>query len=148
MLGFGKSSRDSLADVKSAERWFATLPATDPLAVQRAVMEELAVVAGRDGKRTPAKLEAVFAVDRRTDVLRATLTSQYIEHASRSAKIEQQLWSALFDLTQSFLLAYQAFASEIAAREQSSKWQLLLPELLVRQVMNMARDAKTRLFRY
>ena len=148
MLGFGKSSRDPLADGKSVDRWLATFPATDPLAIQRAVMEELAVVAGREAKRTPAKLEAVFRADRRTDALRTTLTSQYIEHSSRSAKIEQQLWSALFDLAQSFLLAYQAFATEISAREQSPKWQLLLPELIVRQVINMGRDAKVRLFRY
>ena len=54
-----------------------------------------------------------FASMPRPSALRDALTAQYIEHASRSSKIENQLWSALFDLTQAFLLAYQAFAREI-----------------------------------
>jgi hypothetical protein len=148
MLGFGKSSRDPFADAKSVDRWLAAFPESDPLAAQRGIMAELALVAASDAKRTPARLESVFHADGRTEVLRKTLTAQYLEHANRSARIEQQLWSALFDLTQSFLLAYQAFAAELSARVQSPKWQLLLPELIARQVIHLGLDAKIRLFRY
>ena len=38
--------------------------------------------------------------------LRDTLVAQYLEHASRSSKIENQLWQALFDLSQGFLACY------------------------------------------
>jgi hypothetical protein len=148
MLGFGKSSRDHLADAKSVDRWLATFPDTDPLATQRAVVAELAQVTGRESHRTPARLDSVFHLDSRTVALRKALTAQYVEHANRSVRIEQQLWSALFDLTQAFLVAYQSFAGEVSARVQSPKWQLMLPELIARQVIHLGLDAKTRLFRY
>jgi len=33
MFRFGKAPKDPLADAKTAERWFASFPASDPLAV-------------------------------------------------------------------------------------------------------------------
>ncbi len=148
MFGFGKSSRDPLSDVKSAERWLAAFPGNDPLAVHVEVLNELGHVAERTTKRTPAMLEAVFYVDSHTESLRSALTAQYIEHASRSSRIENQLWSAMFDMTQAFLLAYQAFSREVSDHVQSSKWQTLLIELIARQVVHLRLDAKTRLFRF
>src|SRR5665213_2789959 len=41
MFGFGKSIRDPLADTKSAERWLASFPANDPLAVHVELLNEL-----------------------------------------------------------------------------------------------------------
>ena len=66
-------------------------------------------------QRTPARLEAVFRA-RRVSASRCAeaLTAQYIEHGSRSSRVEDQLWQALFDLTQGFLLCYQAFAREVS----------------------------------
>jgi hypothetical protein len=93
-------------------------------------------------------LEAVFRADTLAQPLREALTAQYIEHASRSSRIEHQLWSALFDLTQAFLLAYQAFATDVAEHGQSGKWQALLPALLARQVVHLGLEAKIRLYRY
>src|SRR5438105_2083723 len=106
MLGFGKPTRDPLADGKTVARWLASFPAGDPLAVHGEVLAELARIAERHARRTPQRLEAIFELDAHTEALRAALTAQYIEHANRSSKIEHQLWSALFDLTQAFLLAY------------------------------------------
>ena len=87
-------------------------------------------------------------MDLQCDGLRRSLTAQYIEHAARSSKIEHQLWSALFDLTQGFLVAYYAFAREVSHHAQSAKWQQSLPELLCRQIVHMGLDAKIRLYRY
>jgi hypothetical protein len=149
MFGFGNSrQRDRLADVKSVERWLASSPGNDPLSLHGEVLAELGRVTERDARLTLTRLEAVFFLDARTADMRRALTAQYIEHASRSSKIENQLWSALFDLTQAFLLAYQAFAREIASRAMSGKWQTVFPQLVVRQVMHLALDAKIRLFRY
>jgi len=78
MFGFGKHSRDPLADVKSARRWVASFPINDPLAVHSEVLAELGKCAARTAQRTPAQLEAVFHVDVHTEDLRATLRSQYI----------------------------------------------------------------------
>jgi len=148
MFGFGKTIKEPLADAKTAERWLASFPANDPLAVHGAVLVGLGRLAERDAKRTPARLEAVFCVDRFTDPLRKNLTAQYLEHSNRSTRVENQLWQALFDLTQGFLLCYQAFAREVADHAQSNKWQSLLPELIARQIMHQGLDAKIRLFRY
>jgi hypothetical protein len=148
MFGFGKASKDPLSDVKAAERWLATLPGADTLAVHSNVIGELERVAGPLTQRTPQRLRAVFHVDAQTGAQRRALVTQYIEHARRSSKIENQLWTALFGLTQAFLMTYQSFAREIADRPQTGRWQPLLPELICRQVVHLALDARIRLFRY
>jgi hypothetical protein len=148
MFGFAKNSRDPLADVKSAERWFASFPTNDPLAVHSELLSELGRIAEPAARRSPHRLETVFYLDHHCGGLRKSLTVQYIEHATRSSKVEHQLWSALFDLTQAFLVAYYAFAREVSHHAQSAKWQQLLPELLCRQVVHMGLDAKIRLYRY
>ena len=148
MFGFGPSGKDPLADVRAAERWFATFPPNDPLARHGELLAELGRLAVPAAKRSPQRLEAVFFADAHCGALRKSLTAQYIEHASRSSKIEHQLWSAMFDLTQAFLVTYSVFAQEVAQHAQSPKWQQLLPELLGRQIISMGIDAKIRLFRY
>jgi hypothetical protein len=147
MFSFGKAGKDPLSDVKSVERWLAAFPAHDPLALHGEIVAELGRLTGRDVRRTPAQLDAVFALDRRTAELRAALTAQYVEHASRSSKIENQIWSALFDLTQAFLLVYQAFGRE-AATHPASRWQDVQAELAARQIVHLGLDAKVRLYRY
>ena len=148
MFGFGKTVRDPLADVKSTERWLASFPTNDPLAIHGEVLTELGRIAEPAARRTPQRLEAVFFLDSQCGGLRKSLTAQYIEHATRSSKIEHQLWSALFDLTQAYLVTYYAFAREVSHHAQSPKWQQLLPELLCRQIVHMGLDAKIRLYRY
>jgi len=148
MFGFGSTNRDPLADIKSAERWFGSFPDNDPLALHAALLAELGLFNEQEARRTPARLESVFFADGRASALRKSLTSQYIEHARRSPKIENQLWSALFDLTQAFLLAYQSFAREVSDHQQSAKWQLLLPGLVARQIIHLGQDAKIRQYRY
>ena len=148
MFGFGKTAKDPLTDAKTAERWLASFPPLDPMALHGAVLAELGKLAERDAKRTPARLEAVLRADGFTDALRKHLTAQYLEHASRSTRVENQLWQALFDLTQGFLMCYQAFGREVSRHAQSNKWQSLLPGLIARQIAHQGMDAKIRLFRY
>jgi hypothetical protein len=148
MFRFGRSSKDPLSDVRAAERWLSTLPGGDTLAVHNDVIAQLERAGGHTTTRTPHRLRAVFHVDAQTGAQRRALIAQYIEHANRSSKIENQLWTALFGLTQGFLQTYQSFAQEIVDRPQSGRWQDLLPELVCRQVVHMALDARVRLFRY
>jgi hypothetical protein len=148
MFRFGKSPKDPLADAKTAERWLASFPANDPLAVHAALLVELGALTERDARRAPARLEAVFYLDVQSEALRKSLTAQYLEHGHRSTRIESQLWQALFDLTQGFLLCYQAFEREISQHPQNTKWQLLLPQLIARQIIHQGLDAKIRLYRY
>ena len=148
MFRFGKAPKDPLADAKTAERWLASFPASDPLAVHSALLVELGALTERDARRAPARLEAVFHLDVQTEALRKSLTAQYLEHGNRSTRVESQLWQALFDLTQGFLLCYQAFEREISQYPQNNKWQLLLPQLIARQIIHQGLDAKIRLYRY
>ena len=148
MFGFGRTTKDPLADRRTAERWFALFPPNDPIAIHGELMTALGRLSERNARRTPARLEAVFHADTHARALRRTLTAQYIEHANRSSKIENQLWQALFDLTQGFLQCYTAFAREVAEHASSGKWQALLPELVARQIVHLGQDAKVRLYRY
>ena len=106
MFGFGKTLKDPLSDARTVERWLAGFPANDPLALHAGVLSELGRASERDAKRAPARLEAVFQADLHAEPLRKSLTAQYLEHGNRSTKVENQLWQALFDLTQGFLLCY------------------------------------------
>jgi hypothetical protein len=148
MFRFGKAPKDPLADAKTAERWLASFPASDPLAVHSALLVELGALTERDARRAPARLEAVFHLDVQTEALRKSLTAQYLEHGNRSTRVESQLWQALFDLTQGFLLCYQAFEREISQYPQNNKWQQLLPQLIARQIIHQGLDARIRLYRY
>jgi hypothetical protein len=148
MFGFGKSIKDPLADAKAAERWLATFPANDPLGMHAAVLVELAVLTERDARRSPPRLEAVFRIDAACEKLRGKLTVQYLEHGTRSTRVEHQIWQSLFDLAHGFLLCYQAFARDAGAYSATSKWQAQFAELVARQIMQHGCDAKIRLFRY
>jgi len=147
MFRFRKRTQEPLSDVRSAKRWLASLPVNDPLAVQRELKGALEALSGRTAQRNPARLAAVFAADAHTDALMRTLMAQYADHADRSAKIESQLWHALFDLTQAYQACYAAFAREINDHAHSGRLAALLPELVARQVRHMAQDAKIRLYR-
>jgi len=148
MFGFGRSTKDPLADRKSVERWLASFPGNDPLIAHSAILTELAALGERTASRNPARLEAAFHLDALSDTLRRSLTAQYLEHGNRSSRVESQLWQALFDLTQAFLLCYQAFGRDFAGRSPSGRWQSLLPELIARQIAHQGVDAKIRLYRY
>ena len=147
MFKFRRRSHAPLRDARSAQRWLATLPFNDPLLVQRELLNVLGAATERTARRTPSVLAAVFRVDAQTTSLVRTLMTQYTEIASRSPKLEGQLWRALFDLTQAFLAFYAAFGREIVDRGHHNRWQTLLPELLAREIVHLGRDAKIRLYR-
>jgi hypothetical protein len=99
------------------------------------------------GRAKRAGRIAVFHVDAHTTALVKTLMAQYADHADRSPKIENQLWHALFDLTQSFQVCYAAFARDITDHGHHHRWQAMLPELIARQLVHLGKDVKIRLYR-
>ena len=148
MFGFLRSRKDPLADARSAERWFAAPVATDPLSRKQELIEELARITAPTAKLTPRRLGALFVMDTHAEQLFRALTAQYVEHANRSTKIERQLWTALFDLSQAFQTAFRSYEHVALENEHSGRWQQLLPELVCRQIVHLGRDAKARLYRY
>jgi hypothetical protein len=147
MFGLRKRSSGPLGAVRSAKRWVAALPANDPLAVQREVLSVLGKLSQRTARRTPASLEAVYFLDTHAGALVTTLLGQYVAHANRSPKLEEQLWQALSDLAGGFRDCYAAFAREIADHPNHRRWQALLHELIVRQIVHLGLDARLRLYR-
>ncbi|MBS0327743.1 MAG: hypothetical protein JSS46_14525 [Proteobacteria bacterium] len=147
MFGFWKSTKGPLADPRSAQRWLATLPPADAVAQHTELTRELEQVVESDSPRTPAQLQALFRVDAHSLDHRRTVVAQYLEHATRSSRIENQLWTALFSLSQTFLTAYQAFARDIE-RHPNSRWHGLQPELICRQLQHLALVARARMFRH
>src|ERR1700737_4961383 len=114
MFGFGKSLKDPLADAKTAERWLAFFSHNDVLGMHSALLVELGALTERNARRAAPRLEAVFYLDAHAEALRRSLTGQYLEHGNRSTRVESQLWQALLDLKQGFLLCYQGFKTEIS----------------------------------
>lgn len=147
MFSFG-SVREPLADPKSARKWLASFSSNDFLATHAAMVSELGKLTSRTAKRNLARLEAVMFLDSRSESLRRTLTAQYIDHASRSSKVENQLWQALFDLTQAFLQCYQAFARDLMAHSHNQKPHPMLTRLIARQIFHLGLDARIHLFRF
>lgn len=147
MFGFWKSTKGPLADRRSAERWLATLPPTDAVALHIELTRELEQVVESELPRAPAQLQALFRVDAHSVEHRRTLVRQYLEHATRSSRIENQLWTSLFALSQTFLTAYQAFARDIEQRP-GARWASLQPELIGRQLQHLALIARARMFRH
>src|SRR5437016_4530801 len=148
MFGFLRSRKDPLADARSAERWFAAPVATDTLSRKQELIAALGRITAPTAKLTPRRLGALFVLDAHAEQLFRALTAQYVEHANRSAKIERQLWSALFDLSQAFQTAFRSFEQVALENEHSGRWQQLLSELVCRQIVHLSRDAKARLYRY
>jgi len=144
---FRNDSPDPLKDARSAERWVASLPANDPLGAQRAIVPEVHKLAARTARRTPSVLEAVFVADDHANNIVRNLTAQYVEHAERSPKLEEQLWEALNALARAFEACYAAFAREISDPIPRNKWVAMLPGLLARQIVHLRRDAKLKLYR-
>ena len=148
MFGFLKSRKDPLADARSAARWFAAPTTADALAFKQELIAELRRVTAPTAKLTPRRLAALFVIDTHAAHLFSSLAAQYAEHANRSAKIERQLWSALFDLSQAFQTAFRAYEHAALDNEYSGRWQQPLPELVCRQIVHLGHDAKARLYRY
>lgn len=148
MFGFARNSKEPLSDPRAAQRWVASLATSDPLAFRDTVVHELAHVAQSATRRRPYELEALFVVDAHARTVLDALVAQYLEHGTRSARIEAQLWDALFQLNESFRTAYGACERDALAQAHDTRWTPLLAELVARQTMHLAFDAKLRMFRY
>lgn len=147
MFGFWKSTKGPLADPRSAQRWLATLPPSDTVGLHAEITQELEQLVEVESPRTPAQLQALFRVDAHSVEHRRKLVAQYLQHATRSSRIENQLWTALFGLSQTFLSAYQAFARDIE-QHPNSRWRALQPELICRELQHLALIARARMFRH
>jgi hypothetical protein len=87
-------------------------------------------------------IDAALGSDRRQ------LIKQYIETAEASPKLAERIWQALWEMSQAFMLAYQAALEGAVAQADNARWRSALPLLFVRLVHFHGTDAKLRVFKY
>ena len=151
MFGFGKTIKDPLADVEVGRALVRRVPGQRSAGRPRASsLTELGALAER--RRAPHARAARGGVPRSTR-MRASLRKNADRRNTsstrpRSSKIENQLWSALFDLTQAFLRRYQRSRAKSSTTRRAASGRQLLPELIARQIVHLGLDAKIRLYRY
>ena len=148
MFGFLRSRNDPLADARSAQRWLAAATASDSLARHEVLLGELARATAPNAELTPRRLAALFVLDSHAKELFDSLTTQYVEHAARSAKIERQLWSALFDLTRRSSMRIRSIRASRSTRKRARSGASFFPSSSAARSIHLGRDARVRLYRY
>ncbi|MDQ2963797.1 MAG: hypothetical protein M3R31_11670 [Pseudomonadota bacterium] len=152
MLGFltpqAKGVADPLQNAKSAAAWLRELPALDVVGRQQHVIRALDTM--RKGRYTIDlnRIAAIEFVDAALGADRRQLIKQYIENAESSAKLADRIWQALWEMSQAFILAYQAALEAALSQAANPRWKAVLPLLFVRLVHFHGTDAKLRVFKY
>lgn len=139
---------DPLASSKLLSAWLRELPAQDVLGRQQAVMG--AFEAMRQSRR-PADLPRVQAIqllDAALGADRRQLIKQYVENVDSAPKLSEQLWQAIFDLTQGYLYAYHGALEEALKQKGNPRWKAQVPVLFARLIHYYGTDAKLRVSRY
>src|SRR5215467_10902312 len=152
MFGFltqqARDHPDPLLTPKTASGWLRQLPTLDVIGRQQHVMRAF------DGMRQARKavdLNRVAALEFLDSALgadRRQLTKQYVENVDTSAKLADRLWLALQEMTQGFILCYQAALEEGLGQTENPRWKPVIPKLFSRLVHYYGTDAKLRVFRY
>jgi hypothetical protein len=138
---------DPLRSSNAAERWIASLPASDPSTLQKKVHERVARFPDV-ADVGPGRVEALLKVDARLEPVLADLTAQYTANYEAGTDVELRMWHAVFDLVKVFIAAYQAAWEAGYAWADDKRWRVVLPWVLVRLAYYKGLDAKFRLFRF
>lgn len=147
ILNAVRSLVDPLRNTNAAERWIGSLPASDPLALQKKILDLVARFPGT-ADVGPGRVEALLKVDARLEPVLAELTRQYTANYETSTDVELRMWHAVFDLVKVFIGAYQAAWEAGYAWDDDKRWRAVLPWVLVRLAYYKGLDGKFRLFRF
>lgn len=150
MLGFltpQVNVADPLHSAKSAAAWLRQLPALDVIGRQQHVVRALDA-ARKNSAMDVHRVEAIEFVDAALGADRRQLIKQYIENAETSPKLADRIWQALWEMSQAFMLAYQAALESALGQGANARWKTMLPLLFVRLVHFHGTDAKLRVFKY
>ena len=92
---------DPLADAQAAERFWKSLPRTDPVMAQKVMSDALADLT-TGGHPTVGHICALLVLGKRTRKLTEALLINYGDAAPRLQPLERKYWLAAFELSQSF----------------------------------------------
>src|SRR5512146_1863456 len=131
MLGFltpQVNVADPLHSAKSAAAWLRQLPALDVIGRQQHVVRALDA-ARKNNAMDAHRVEAIEFVDAALGADRRQLIKQYIENAETSPMLADRIWQALWEMSQAFMLAYQAALESALTGGANSRWKAMLPLL-------------------
>ena len=143
-----KDLSDPLQNAKAAATWLRQLPSLDVIGRQQQVIAGLDAM--RKMQRAPDlnRIHAIQFVDAALGADRRQLIKQYIENSESAPKLADRIWQALWEMSQSFTLAYQSALETAMHQANNTRWKAALPLLFVRLVHFHGTDAKLRVFKY
>jgi hypothetical protein len=143
-----KDLSDPLQNAKAAATWLRQLPSLDVIGRQQQVIAGLDAM--RKMQRAPDlnRINAIQFVDAALGADRRQLIKQYIENSESAPKLADRIWQALWEMSQSFTLAYQSALETAMHQASNARWKAALPLLFVRLVHFHGTDAKLRVFKY
>ena len=143
-----KDSSDPLQNAKAAATWLRQLPSLDVIGRQQQVIAVLDAM--RKTQRAPDlnRINAIQFVDAALGADRRQLIKQYIENSESAPKLADRIWQALWEMSQSFTLAYQSALETAVHQADNARWKAALPLLFVRLIHFHGTDAKLRVFKY
>src|SRR5438045_1952927 len=152
MLGFltplAKDAADPLQNAQNAAAWLRQLPALDVIGRQQHVIRALDRMRKGQYAIDLNRIAAIEFVDAALGADRRQLIKQYIENSESAPKLADRIWQALWEMSQSFTLAYQSALETAMHQANNTRWKAALPLLFVRLVHFYGTDAKLRVFKY
>ncbi len=152
MFGFltsgTREAADPLVSPKAVAAWLRQLPALDVIGRQQHVMQAFE---GMRSSRKPIDIPRVQAIEYLDAALgadRRQLTKQFVENYDSAPKLAERIWQSIYDLSQGFIIAYQAALEEALRQRGNARWKPLAPLLFARLTHYYGTDAKLRVFRY
>ena len=143
-----KDIGDPLQHPKAAATWLRQLPALDVIGRQQHVIRALDGMRKSQRQIDLNRIAAIQFIDAALGADRRQLIKQYIENAESAPKLSDRIWQALWEMSQSFMLGYQAALEAAVPQAENARWRAVLPLLFVRLVHFHGTDAKLRVFKY
>ncbi|HEY1327035.1 MAG TPA: hypothetical protein VGI14_08855 [Casimicrobiaceae bacterium] len=152
MFGFltpgTKEIADPLTSTKTVGAWLRDLPALDVVGRQQAVMRAFDAMRQSRKPVDVARAHAIQLLDAALGADRRQLIKQYVENVDSAARLAESLWSAVFELSQGFIYAYQSALEEALRQPANPRWKAQVAVLFARLLHYYGTDAKLRVSRF
>ena len=145
---FGKRNDDPLATVKTATRWFETLPIGDAFKCQEAILGALKRFNENSTQYTKDRLAVFMLLDEKSRDLQDTLVRQYLRNPRMSRPVESQLWHAVYGLYWEIARGYHTFVLQLSSESGNIPSEESIPLVSLRAIRTVGQLLKWRAIRY
>lgn len=139
---------DPLASVRAASTWLDELPTLDIVARQQIVLRAFGAMRQSTRPIDTARVDALQHVDAALRSDRRKLIRQFVENFEASPRVAERIWTAVFDLAQAFIGAYQAAIEAALVPSAHARWKPRLAQLFARLIHYYSIDARLRISRH